>query len=400
MELELKKKVSIKQVALKGKRVFLRLDLNVPLSEGGIITDETRILAALPTVKYIMDEGGRTIISSHLGRPKGKVQAEFSLKPVADALRRRLGREVPLAPDCVGEKVRQMVDSMKDGDVLLLENLRFHKGEEENDPELAQALAALGDVYVDDAFGAAHRAHASVSGITRFLKPRAAGFLLEREMEHLTRLTARPDRPFIGLLGGAKVSDKLGVIENLMGKFDSLLIGGGMAFTFLKAKGLGVGRSLVEDDKLEAASTIMSKMEESGFKLALTEDHVIARSLKDTGQTTVVDASRMPEDCLALDIGPRTVRRFSDEIRRAKTVFWNGPMGVFEIEAFRAGTKAVGQAVADSGAVSVVCGGDTGAAVAQLGIADKMTHISTGGGAALEFLEGRELPGIASLDDA
>ncbi len=395
------KKLSIKQLKLKGKKVFLRLDLNVPLSENGAITDQTRILAALPTIKYIIDQGGHLIISSHLGRPAGKVQPNLSLKPVAHALSSHLGKEVPLAPHySLGEKVLQMVNSLQKGDVLLLENLRFYKGETQNDPEFAQALAAFGDVYVNDAFGVSHRAHASVCGITQFIKPCAAGFLMGKEIEHLSRLISKPARPFIALLGGAKVSDKLGIIENLMEKFDALLIGGGMAYTFLMAKGFEVGRSIVEKDKLDTTSSIIKSTDIRGIKLELTEDHVIARELKDAAQTTVVNTSDIPEDWLALDIGPRTIELFIKEIMNAKTILWNGPMGVFEIEAFRAGTEAVGRAVAESGAVSVVCGGDTAAAVNSLGLAHKMTHISTGGGAALEFLEGEELPGIAALDDA
>ncbi len=392
-------KLSIRQIDLKGKKVFLRLDLNVPLSEKGEITDQTRITAALPTIRYIIKNGGSAIITSHLGRPKGKVQPGMSLGPVVEALSSHLGKDVAFAPDCIGDETRKMADSLNEGEALLLENLRFHKGETENDPEFAQALAALGDVYVNDAFGAAHRAHASVTGITQFIKPCAAGLLIEKEIENLSRLTSDPDRPFIALLGGAKVSDKLGIIENLMNKFDALLIGGGMAYTFLMARGLEVGRSLVEKDKLDVTSSIMKRAEEEGVRLALTEDHVIARELKDAVKTTIVTADQMPEDWLALDIGPRTIELFSEEIKKAETIFWNGPMGVFEMESFRAGTQAVGKTVADSGAVSVVCGGDTAAAVAQLGLANKMTHVSTGGGAAMEFLEGRELPGIAVLDD-
>jgi phosphoglycerate kinase len=386
-------KLSIRDLDLQGKRVFMRVDFNVPLAPGGQeITSDKRIRAALPTIQYALEKGAALVLASHLGRPKGKPNPEMSLKPVAQRLSELLGKPVAMAPDCIGEEVEKMLP--KPGEVLLLENLRFHAEEEKNDPEFSKKLARLGDVYVNDAFGTAHRAHASTVGIIEFLKPAAAGLLMEKELEYLEKCTANPERPCIGILGGAKVSDKIEVIENLLKFADRLLIGGAMAYTFLKSQGKPVGKSLVEDDKLELAKGLLEK---AGDRLLLPCDHVVAEVLEENAPCEVVE--EIPEGKMGLDIGPKTREAYAEVIRTAKTIIWNGPMGVFEKKPFDAGTVAVAKAVAESGALSVVGGGDSEKAVKSAGVADKISHISTGGGASLEYLSGLVLPGVAALSD-
>ncbi len=391
-------KLCIDDLDLKGKRVLLRVDFNVPL-EGGKVMDDTRIQAALPTIRYAQEHGAKLLLLSHLGRPGGKVVPSMSLKPVAERLSGLLGQPVPMAEDCIGEAVRKRAEKLRPGEILMLENCRFHAGDEKNDETFSRALAALCDIYVNDAFGAAHRAHASTVGVTRFVPVAACGFLMKREIEYLGRLLASATRPFVALLGGAKVSDKIGVITNLLGKVSTLLIGGGMAYTFLKAQGVAVGDSLVEEEKVPVAKDILKKAEAHGVNLLLPMDHVVAERLAADSPSRVTADAAVPAGWRGLDIGPRTRESFAAEIRSAKTLFWNGPMGVYEVEPFRAGTIAVAEAVAASDALSVVGGGDSVAAVMQMGIQGKITHISTGGGASLEFLEGRELPGVAALTD-
>jgi len=395
-------KKTIEDIEVRGKRVLVRVDFNVPQDETGKITDDRRIRAALPTIQYLLRQGAKTILVSHLGRPKGKPEDKerFTLKPVAERLSELLGKPVPLAPDCVGPEVEKMVQAMKDGDVLLLENVRFHPEEEKNDPEFAKQLAALAEVYVNDAFGTAHRAHASTEGVTKYL-PGVAGYLMQREIEYLGGALANPKRPFIAVLGGAKVKDKIPVIENLVSKVDRLLIGGGMAYTFLKAQGKEIGQSLLDADSLDFCREMLAK---AGDKILLPVDVVVAdgnpfEKGPDGVQTRVVSVDAIPADWQGVDIGPETQRRFAEAVKGAGTVVWNGPMGIFEFERFAVGTRAMAQALVDSGAVTIVGGGDSAAAVEQLGFAEKMTHISTGGGASLEFLEGRVLPGVAALQD-
>ncbi|GBC94864.1 Phosphoglycerate kinase [bacterium HR16] len=395
-------KKTIEDIEVKGKRVLVRVDFNVPQDETGKITDDRRIRAALPTIQYLMKQGARTILVSHLGRPKGKPEdrEKFTLKPVAERLSELLGKPVPLAPDCVGPEVEKMVQAMKDGDVLLLENVRFHPEEEKNDPEFAKQLASLAEVYVNDAFGTAHRAHASTEGVTKYL-PGVAGYLMQKEIEYLGGALANPKRPFIAVLGGAKVKDKIPVIENLMGKVDRLIIGGGMAYTFLKAQGKEIGQSLLDADSLDFCREMLTK---AGDKILLPVDVVVAdgnpfEKGPDAVQTQVVSVDAIPAGWQGVDIGPETQKRFAEAVKGAGTVVWNGPMGIFEFDKFAVGTRAMAQALADSGAVTIVGGGDSAAAVEQLGFADKMTHISTGGGASLEFLEGKVLPGVAALQD-
>ena len=385
-------KKTVRDVSVQGKRVLVRVDLNVPL-EGGRVTDDTRIRAALPTIHYLLEHKARVILMSHLGRPKGKPAPEFSLAPVAARLSELLGQTVPLAPDCVGPRVGAMVDALAPGPVLLLENLRFHAEEEANDPEFSRQLALFGDLYVNDAFGTAHRAHASTVGVTAYL-PAVSGFLMEKELAFLGKALENPEHPFIAILGGAKISDKIGVIRNLLGKVDRLLIGGGMANTFLKAKGVQVGQSLVEDGSLEVARTLLA---EGGAKLVLPVDVVIADKFAADAAHSVAAVNHMSPAWRILDIGPATVKRFATELAGAKTVVWNGPMGVFEFPAFAEGTFALAKVLAGLKAVTIIGGGDSAAAVEQAGVADKMTHISTGGGAALEFLEGKALPGVVAL---
>jgi phosphoglycerate kinase len=388
-------KKTIQHIDVAGKRVLVRVDFNVPL-ENSTVGDDTRIRAALPTIRYLLEHAAQPILCSHLGRPKGKPESKYSLTPVAERLRQLLSRPVQMAPDCIGPVVEGMSRNVPRGGVLLLENLRFHAEEEANDADFARALASLADVYVNDAFGSAHRAHASTAGITAYL-PAVAGFLMEKELAFLGRALAAPARPFVAVLGGAKVSDKIGVIHNLLGKVDSLLIGGGMANTFLKAEGKAVGESLVENDKLEEARTLLR---DGGSKLILPVDAVVADRLDAKAQTQVVNVDAVPAGWRILDIGPETTKRFIELLRTAQTVVWNGPMGVFEVEPFAAGTFGIARALAGlSGATTIIGGGDSAAAVEQAGVAQRMTHISTGGGASLEFLEGKELPGVAALQD-
>jgi phosphoglycerate kinase len=387
---------TVDQVELKGKRVFVRVDLNVPLNEKNEITDDTRIVQSLPTIRSVVEGGGKCILASHLGRPKGKKNPKYSLAPVAERLSKLLGKTVKLADDCIGEDVRKQIEGMKAGEVLLLENLRFHPEEEKNDEAFSKALASLCDVYVNDAFGAAHRAHASTEGMTRYVKTLAAGFLMMKEVESLQRALVDPQKPYVAILGGAKVSDKIAVIENLLDKVTTLLVGGGMAYTFLKAQGIEVGKSLVEKDQIGFSSTLLEKAK-GKVKLLLPQDHVAAERMDIQAKRQIVKNGMIPADWLCLDIGPETVKVFSEEIKSAKTIVWNGPMGVFEMEPFSKGTFAIARAVAESSAFSIVGGGDSAAAVNQAGMAQKISHISTGGGASLEYLEGEKLPGIEAL---
>jgi phosphoglycerate kinase len=386
----------VDQLELRGKRVFIRVDFNVPLDKKNEITDETRILLSLPTIQHAVKSGGKVILASHLGRPKGKKDPTFSLAPVAERLSPLLGQPVKLASDCVGEEVQKQIDGMGEGDVLLLENLRFHPEEEKNDETFSRALASLCDVYVNDAFGAAHRAHASTEGMTRCIKTVAAGFLMMKEVESLEKALINPVKPYVAILGGAKVSDKIGVIQNLLERVTTLLVGGGMAYTFLRAKGVGIGKSLVEETQLDLSLRLMEKAE-GRVKFVLPSDHVAAERMDVQARRETVRNGAIPSDWICLDIGPETVRMFSEEIRTAKTIVWNGPMGVFEMEPFSHGTFAMAQAVAKSSAFTIIGGGDSVAAVNQAGVAERISHISTGGGASLEFLEGKNLPGIEAL---
>jgi triosephosphate isomerase len=383
---------------VSGKRVLVRCDFNVPLDENKNITDENRIVGALPTIKYLMNQGAKVILCSHLGRPKGEFNPKYSLKPVAKRLSELLGKEVVMAEDVIGESAKAAVAAMKDGDVVLLENVRYHKEEEKNDPEFAKALASLADIFVNDAFGTAHRAHASTAGVADYL-PAVAGYLIQKEIEVMGKALSNPERPFIAILGGAKVSDKIGVIENLLDKVDALLIGGGMAYTFLKAKGYKIGNSICEEDKLDLARKLMQKAEEKGVDLLLPVGSIVADEFKPDANSMYVPSDAMPDGWMGVDIGHITVEKFANVIKKAKTIIWNGPMGVFEFPRFAEGTKEIAECVAKANAITIIGGGDSAAAVEQLGYADKMTHISTGGGASLEFLEGKVLPGIAVLDD-
>ncbi len=388
---------TVNQLELKGKKVFIRVDFNVPQDERGAITDDTRIRLSLPTIRYAIKEGGKIILASHLGRPKGKREPKYSLAPVAERLSVLLEKRVKLAEDCVGEEVRRQIEGMGDGDVLLLENLRFHPEEEKNDETFSKALASLCDVYVNDAFGAAHRAHASTEGMTRFVNTKGAGFLMMKEIESLERALVSPETPYVAILGGAKVSDKIGLIQNLLDKVTTLLVGGGMAYTFLKAKGFDVGKSLVEADQIGFSLRLLEKAD-GRVKFVLPADHLAAERMDVRAERRIVRNGEIPAGWVCLDIGPETIRSFTEEIRSAKTIVWNGPMGVFEMEPFRRGTFAVAEAVAGSSAFSIVGGGDSVAAVNQAGVADRINHISSGGGASLEFLEGRKLPGIEALE--
>ncbi len=386
----------VDQIELKGKQVFIRVDFNVPLNEKNEITDETRIVQSLSTIRFVTEAGGKVILASHLGRPKGKKDPKYSLAPVAERLSRLLGRKVALALDCIGDEVQRQIKGMREGEVLLLENLRFHPEEEKNDENFSKALASLCEVYINDAFGAVHRAHASTEGMTRYVKTVAAGFLMMKEVESLEKALVNPRKPYVAILGGAKVSDKIGVIENLLNKVTTLLVGGGMAYTFLKAKGFEVGRSLVEEDQLGFSLGLLGKAE-GKVKFFLPSDHIAAERKDLQAKRQTVKNEKIPRDWVCLDIGPETVRAFSEEIRKAKTIVWNGPMGVFEMEPFSQGTFGIARAIADSSAFSIVGGGDSVAAVNQAGVAEKISHISTGGGASLEFLEGKKLPGIEAL---
>jgi phosphoglycerate kinase len=388
-------KLSLSDLDLAGKRVFMRVDFNVPVTDGRI-TDDTRIEASLPSIKYVLEKGGRLVLASHLGRPKGKPEPKYSLKPVAARLSELLAKTVQFAPDCIGPDVQRMASELKNGDVLLLENLRFHSEEEKNDPAFAKALASLGDVYVNDAFGTAHRAHASTAGIASFMKEAAAGFLMQKEIESLHHALTGAAKPYVSIVGGAKISDKIELIENFLNIADTILIGGAMAYTFLKAKGIAIGKSLVEEDKLDLAKELMTKASARHVALELPVDHVVAAGL-DSVDSRIVPVAQTPPDRMGLDIGPETVKRYSEIIRNAKTIVWNGPMGVFENPKFAAGTFAIARAVAESDAYSIVGGGDSAAAIAQSGMESRITHISTGGGASLEFLSGQKLPGVEVL---
>ncbi len=384
---------------LKGKRVLMRVDFNVPLDKStGAVDDDKRIRAAMPSIQYCVDHGAKLILMSHLGRPKGEKKPEFSLKPAADRLQELLGKPVKMAPDTIGDEVKQMVDNLGEGDVLVLENVRFYKDEEKpKDDSFAEQLAAFGDVYVSDAFGTAHRAHSSMVGVTKFIDTCVAGFLMEKEIEYLGGALEDPKRPFVAILGGAKVSDKITVIENLLEKVDRILVGGAMCYTFLKSQGQSVGKSLVEDEHLDTAKDLLTKAAAKNVELVLPVDHVVAAEMDAGADTDVV--KEVPEGKMGLDIGPRTIDLYKQKLSDAQTVVWNGPMGVFEMEPFAGGTRGVAEALADSPATTIIGGGDSASAGEKFGLADKMSHISTGGGASLEFLEGKTLPGLDALDD-
>ncbi len=390
-------KKTIEDVEVGGKRVLCRVDFNVPLQDGQI-TDDRRIRAAIPTISYLVDHGAKVILCSHLGRPKGEAVDSLRLNPVAARLAELMDRPVTKVDDCIGDDVKAAVSKMADGDILLLENLRFHKQEEKNDPDFAAQLASVADLYVNDAFGAAHRAHASTEGVTKYL-PAVSGYLMKKELDYLGAAVSNPERPFVAILGGAKVADKIPVIQNLLTKVDTLIVGGGMAYTFFKAKGFEIGKSLLDADGLELAKQAMSDAAARGVKLLLPTDVVVAAEFSNDSPSRVVPVDQIPADMMGLDIGPDTRKSFAEAIASAKTVVWNGPMGVFEMPNFAHGTLAVAEAMASSGATTIVGGGDSAAAVEQMGYADKMSHVSTGGGASLEFLEGRELPGVAALAD-
>jgi phosphoglycerate kinase len=387
---------TVDQIDLKGKRVFIRVDFNVPMDEKNRVTDDTRILLSLPTIRFVSEASGKVILASHLGRPKGKKDPKFSLAPVAERLSQLLGIKVALATDCIGEEVQKQIGGMREGEILLLENLRFHPEEEKNEEGFSKALASLCDVYVNDAFGTAHRAHASTEGMTRFVKIVAAGFLMMREVESLEKALVSPQKPFVAILGGAKVSDKIGVIQNLLDRVTTLLIGGGMAYTFLKAEGFQIGKSLVEEDQIGFSLNLLEKAK-GKIKFFLPSDHIAAERMDVQAKREIVKNDKIPSGWVCLDIGPETVKTFSEEIKSAKTIVWNGPMGVFEMEPFSQGTFAIAKAIANSSAFSIVGGGDSVAAVNKAGVADRISHISTGGGASLEFLEGKKLPGIEAL---
>jgi phosphoglycerate kinase len=391
-------KKSVKDIGLKGKRVLVRVDFNVPLDEELNITDDNRIRKALETIQYIIHSGGKVILMSHLGRPKGQRKEEFSLKPVAGHLSKLLAKPVKMLGDCIGDKVKAAVNAMGEGDVVLLENLRFHGGETENDSDFAKKLAELGDVFVNDAFGTCHRAHASTEGVTHYLKA-VSGFLVQKEIEYFEKVLTCGVKPFIFILGGAKVSDKIPVIENMMERADCLLIGGAMAYTFMKAQGVDVGSSRVEEESFATVVKILKKAQEQAVEILLPVDHVVTNNIAEAAEVKTTGGAAVSPGWMAVDIGPKTIELFCDRIKQAKTVVWNGPVGIFENDAFAGGSKAIARAIADSGAVSVIGGGDTAAAVAKFSLADKMSHISTGGGASLEYLEGKVLPGVAALAD-
>jgi len=395
-------KKTLSDIAVKGKRVIMRVDFNVPLDENKKITDDKRIVESLPSIRKVLNDGGRLILMSHLGRPKGKVNPDFSLAPVAEKLAELLGTPVIMADDCVGPEVTTQVLALKDGEVILLENLRFHSEEEANDPDFSKALAELGEVYVNDAFGTAHRAHASTEGITHFIKTAVAGYLIERELLYLGKALQEPERPFVAILGGSKISGKIDVLENLFKKVDTVLIGGAMVFTFFKAQGYNIGKSLVEESKIELALKILEEAKNNGIKLLLPTDVILTAEISADSSSHAASISSIPDNMIGVDIGPVTAEAYRNEILSARTVLWNGPMGVFEIDNFAAGTMAVAKALTEAtakGATTIVGGGDSAAAIAKAGLSKEITHISTGGGASLEFLEGKELPGIAALND-
>jgi len=395
-------KLSINDLNLKDKKVLVRVDFNVPLDENLKVTDDIRIVSSLPTIKKIISDGGKAILMSHLGRPKGKVNPKYSLKPAAEKLGELLGKEVTLVPDCIGGGVKQIVDNMKVGDVVLLENLRFHEEEEKNDPGFAKQLSEFGEVYINDAFGSAHRAHASTEGVTKYIDKCAAGYLMQKELEYLGSAVSSPAKPYCAILGGAKISGKIDVINNLLDKVDSMLIGGGMAFTFFKAQGKEIGKSLLEEEKLELAKELLEKVKGMNVKFLLPVDIVVADEFKNESPSEAVSVDNIAAGKMGLDIGPETVKLFKDEIMKSKTIVWNGPMGVFEMPNFAEGTFKIAKALAEAtsnGAVTVVGGGDSSAAISKAGLEDKVSHVSTGGGASLEFLEGKTLPGVAALTD-
>ena len=397
-------KKTIEDIQVQGKKVLVRCDFNVPLDENKHITDENRIQGALPTIQYLVKNGAKVILCSHMGRPKGEFNMKYSLAPVAARLSELLGQEVKLAKDVIGPDAQALAAGMKDGEVILLENVRFHKEEEKNDPEFAKALASLAEVYVNDAFGTAHRAHASTEGVSHYLHPSVAGYLIGKELSVMGGALEHAEKPFVAILGGAKVADKISVIENLIEKVDTLIIGGGMAYTFLKAKGYGVGKSLLDESRIDYCKDMMAKAEAKGVKILLPVDTVCIKEFPSPidapVDTVTVDADQIPDDMEGCDIGPKTCELFADTVKAAKTVIWNGPMGVFENPVLAKGTLVVAQALADSDAVTIVGGGDSAAAITQMGFADKVTHVSTGGGASMEFLEDKTLPGVACLDEA
>ncbi len=390
-------KKTVEDIQVSGKRVLVRCDFNVPLKDG-VITSDKRIVSSLPTIKYLLDNNAKVILCSHLGRPKGEVVPEFSLAPVAARLSELLGKEVKMATDVVGESAKALAASLNDGDVMLLENVRYEKGETKNDPELSKAFASLADIFVNDAFGSAHRAHSSTTGVADYI-PAVCGYLIQKEIAFIGGALENPQRPFVAILGGAKVSDKIGVITNLLDKVDTLIVGGGMAYTFMKYLGHNIGTSLLEADKVELAGEMMAKAKEKGVNFLIPVDNKVGKEYDPNTEAMVVDSDDIPEGWMGLDIGPKSQEMFANAIKGAGTVIWNGPMGVSEWENFAAGTVAVANAVAESGAISIIGGGDSAAAVQKLGFADKMSHISTGGGASLEYMEGKELPGIAALNE-
>jgi len=394
-------KLTIEDVDVKGKKVVMRVDFNVPI-ENGTITNDNRIVQALPSINYVTEHGGLLILLSHLGRPKGVASPEFSLKPLADYLQNKVDTKVHFGTDCIGPDAKNAIDAAKPGEIVLLENVRFHAEEKKSEDGFCKALASLGDVFINDAFGSSHRDHASVAGITRFLQPAAAGYLLEKEIKYLEGSVNNPKHPFVAVLGGAKVSDKIGVIENLLNKVDTIIIGGGMTYTFYKAKGLPIGNSLLEEDKVNLAKELIQKAKEKGIDLLLPVDSIVGKEFKNDTEFKEVGADGIEDGWMALDIGTKTQKKFSDVIKQAKTVIWNGPMGVFEMDNFAKGTFAVAEAMAEAteqGATTIIGGGDSASAIAKAGLADKVSHVSTGGGASLEYLEGKALPGITSLTD-
>ena len=391
-------KKTVKDIDLKGKKVFVRCDFNVPMDENQNITDNARIVGALPTIKYLLEQNCKIILASHLGRPKGEFKPEFSLAPVAKELSKLLGQEVIMSKDVIGEDAMTKSANLKEGEILLLENVRFHKEETDNDPEFSKKLASMAEVYVNDAFGTAHRAHASTTGIASYL-PAVSGFLIEKELQFLGNAVNNPERPFVAILGGAKVSDKIGVIDSLLEKVDTLMIGGGMAYTFFKAQGYEVGNSICEMDKLDLAKEAMEKAKEKGVKFMLPVDTKVGKEFKPDTESKIVSYTEIPADWEGFDIGPETIKMFEEELRKAKTVVWNGPLGLFEFDQFAIGTNAIAKVLSEIDATTIIGGGDSAAAVKKAGLEDKMTHISTGGGASLEFLEGKKLPGIEALMD-
>jgi len=396
------KKLTIDNLDFKDKKVLVRVDFNVPLDENLKVTDDIRIVSSLPTIKKIISDSGKAILMSHLGRPKGKVNPKYSLKPAAEKLAELLGKNVILAPDCIGEEVKKIVNSMKPGDVVLLENLRFHQEEEKNDAGFAKQLSELGDIYINDAFGSAHRAHASTEGVTKYINQCAAGYLMQKELEYLGGAVSFPKKPYCAILGGAKISGKIDVINNLLDKVDTMLIGGGMAFTFFKAQGKEIGKSLLEEEKLELAKELLNKVKGMNVRFLLPIDVVVADEFKNDSPSETVSIDNVASAKMGLDIGPETIKLFKDEIIKSKTIVWNGPMGVFEMPNFAKGTFEIAEALAKAtanGAITVVGGGDSSAAISKAGLEDKVSHVSTGGGASLEFLEGKILPGVAALTD-